>query len=228
MHHKSGQLVQRSNVVHVISVQPQEVYCFTVSADKKINITNERRTKLTQKHLEHVGYLFALQDSNTTCGNMFEYRQVAQKTVATVQTFLQSFQKMAICTWHMNLFLALLGLPSLSNFFICRPRMSIFLPKRPDQGNTSTNPLPICWWCLCRRSMAASQSKPSRIRFPRISHLLLYTTTNITSCRWLIIPFCCLITPFFWYIIENLRHIAENPRYSMTQELVSRLYSTGI
>ena len=126
VHHKSGQLVQRSNVVHVISVQPQEVYCFTVSADKKINITNERRTKLTQKHLEHAGYLFALQDSNTTCGNMFEYRQVAQKTVATVQTFLQSFQQMAICTWDMNLFLVLLGLPSLINFFICRRRMSIF------------------------------------------------------------------------------------------------------
>ena len=139
VHHKSGQLVQRSNVVHVISVQPQEVYCFTVSADKKINITNERRTKLTQKHLEHVGYLIALQDSNTTCGNMFEYRQVAQKTVATVQTFLQSFQKMAICTWHMNLFLALLGLPSLSNFFICRRRMSIFCLR----GQTRAIPVQI-------------------------------------------------------------------------------------
>ena len=50
-----------------------------------------------------------------------------------------------------------------------------------------------------------------------LSHLLLPYHT-----------FCCLITPFNWYIIEKLRYIAENPRYIMTQELVRLLCSTVI
>ena len=77
----------------------------------------------------------------------------------------------------------------------------VILPKRPDLGNTSTNSLLICWWFWCSLSMAASPFKPTGIRFPNILHLLPYTTTNIT-------PFYCLITPFFWYIIENLCYIA--------------------
>ena len=105
----------------------------------------------------------------------------------------------------------------------------VAMPKRPVPGNTSTNPLPIiCWWCWCSLSMATSPSKPAGIRFPRIHHLLLYTTTNITPCCCFITPFCCLITPFYWYIIENLRCIAKNPRYSTTQELVRLLYCAGI
>ena len=36
MQHKSGRLFQRSNVVHLVSVQSQEVHCFIASADKKI------------------------------------------------------------------------------------------------------------------------------------------------------------------------------------------------
>ena len=47
----------------------------------------------------------------------------------------------------------------------------VAFPTRPDPGNTSTIPLPICWWCWCHRSMAASPSKPAGIRFPLISHL---------------------------------------------------------
>ena len=104
----------------------------------------------------------------------------------------------------------------------------VALPKRPDPSNTSTNLLPVCWWCWCRLSIAASPSKQAGIRFPRISHLLLYTITDITHCECLIKPFCCLITPFFWYVIENLCYIAENPRYSTTQERVRQLFSTGI
>ena len=74
--------------------------------------------------------------------------------------------------------------------------------------------------------MAASPSKPAEIRFPCISHLLLYKTTNITPCCCHITPFCCHITPFFWYITENLLYVAEKTRYSMTQEQVKQLYST--
>ena len=105
----------------------------------------------------------------------------------------------------------------------------VALPKRPDLGNTSTNPLPfICWWCWCCLSMAASPSKPAEISLPLIYHLLLYTTTNITPCCCHITPFCCLITPFFWHIIEKLCYIAKKTQYSMTQEQVKLLNSTGI
>ena len=175
----------------------------------------------------------------TTCSNM---DSGTRKQSQQFRLFCNHFKKMAIGRWHMNWFLALLGQPRMSIFFSgpqwflveCITSTYLFLdfhvasPTRPDQGNTSTIPLPICWCCWCCLSMATSQSKPAGIRFPRILHLLLYTTTNITPHCCLITPFCCLITPFFWYIVENLRYIAENPRYSMTQELVRRLYSTGI
>ena len=75
--------------------------------------------------------------------------------------------------------------------------------------------------------MAASPSKPDGTRFPRISPLL-YNTPNITPCCCLITPCCCLITPFSGYIIEKLRYRAKKTLYSMTQEQVKRLYSTGI
>ena len=35
VHQDSGQLFERCDVVHVISVQPHEVPCFIASADKK-------------------------------------------------------------------------------------------------------------------------------------------------------------------------------------------------
>ena len=35
VHYNSGQLFQRSDVLHVIFVQPHEVGCFIASADKK-------------------------------------------------------------------------------------------------------------------------------------------------------------------------------------------------
>ena len=54
VHHKSGQLFEHSNVVHIIFVQrlllqPQEVQCFIASADKKITLQvgGERR-----RHIE--------------------------------------------------------------------------------------------------------------------------------------------------------------------------------
>ena len=46
VYHNSGQLFELSDVVHVASVQPHGAHCFIAGADKKINITIERRTKI--------------------------------------------------------------------------------------------------------------------------------------------------------------------------------------
>ena len=226
VHHDCGQLFQRSDVVHIISVQPHEVRCFIASADKKLNIRSERRTKLTHiiwyKPLGHVGYLCALEDRSKTCNDIDSRRQLTQKNSCN------SSGLFAIGTWHINWWLALLG--QVEEFFVCAGQNEYFvlvdrqwfllesitstdffldfhvaLPKRPDLGNASTNPLPIiCWWCWCCLSMAGSPSKPAEISLPLIYHLLLYTTTNITPCCCHITPCCCLIsviTPIFWYII---------------------------
>ena len=114
----------------------------------------------------------------------------------------------------------------------------VALPKRPTPCNTSTNPLPKCWWCWCSLSMAASPSIRAGLGFPRRSHLWLYTTTKITPCCCHFTLFCFLIWQayhtFFlmylkiYFIIENLRYIAETTRYSITQERVKLLYSTRI
>ena len=131
--------------------------------------------------------------------------------------FANHFKKMVIGTWHMNWFLAPLGLPRLSN--CACPELVIFvygsqwfllecitsnfffldflvaLPKWLDLGNTSKNPLPIIfWWCWCRLSMAASPSQPAEISFPLIYHLLLNTTT-------LLLPYCTFLSPYHTFLL---------------------------
>ena len=155
-----------------------------------------------------------------TCFNIDCRLQVAHKK--KLQQFLPFCKLILGSFWPASLSIIFSAYPEWV-FFIWTTMISIWmyyfhiffldfqvaLPERPDLGNTSTNPLPICSWCWCSLSMATSPSKPAGIRFPRIHHLLLYTTTNITPCCCFITPFCCLITPFYWYIIENLRCTVE-------------------
>ena len=66
----------------------------------------------------------------------------------------------------------------------------------------STNPLPICLWRWCYRSLAASSSKlTGSISYLCISHLCYIC--------FLISPSCWQITPYCWHIIEFLRYIGQ-------------------
>ena len=160
--------------------------------------------------------------------------------------FANHFKWMARGTWHMNWFLVLLGRPIFLSSAGSRPKIAIFFMDHNEfylnvllplifsltfmlhflRGQTRAIQVQIllCWCCL---SMTACPTKPARIRFPYISHLLQYTTTDITPCCH-ITPFCCLITQFVWHIIENLHYIAKKTPYSKTQERVKRLYNISI
>ena len=61
---------------------------------------------------------------------------------------------------------------------------------------------------------AACPWPPARPNPPESTHITpfaIYHHQHHTFCH--ITPFCFLITPFFWYVIRNLRYLAENPRY---------------
>ena len=205
LHYNSGQLFQRSNIVHVFSVRTE-----------KINITSERRTKVAVtwqlETLRERWLLVCSTRQEQYLQRHLRNRQVAHtKTVATVPAILQLFLKHGDAL-HCLRFLALLcrpnvsnlfSLPALNKYFFNEPQWFVLecitstwffldfhvaLPKRPDLGNTSTNPLPIYWWCWCRRSIAVSQSKPTGVRFPRVSHL-------------------CYITPPIEHLVVAISHL---------------------
>ena len=120
-----------------------------------------------------------------------------KKTVATVPALLK---KMAIGTWHMNRFLAILGRPSLSNFS-CRPRMSFF--NGPQwlllECITSTY---FYWTFMLNCPRGQTQAIPVQIHCQ-------YAGGAGASCPWLparriltlLLPYHTLLLPyhtFFW------------------------------
>ena len=68
-----------------------------------------------------------------------------------------------------------------------------------------------------RRSQISTHVSPFAIYYHQYYTLVL-------SYHTLVLPY----STFYWYIIENLGSIAENPPYSTTQELVRLLYCAGI
>ena len=83
-----------------------------------------------------------------------------KKTVATVPALLK---KMAIGTWHMNRFLAILGRPSLSNFFLAGPVRLFFSMDHNDFYLNVLLPLIFTWTFMLHCLKGQTRAIPVQI-----------------------------------------------------------------
>ena len=140
----------------VISVQPQElIYC---QCRQKIKIPSEWRTKLTHRNIQSTLAKSLLYKTGatlaTTCSNIDSRGHVAPKNScngSSVPAFLQSFQKTGNRQVAYELILGASWQAQNEYFFLCRPRMSIFLEwSSMDHSDFNLNVLfpPIFSWTL--------------------------------------------------------------------------------